>query len=364
MTVHRLRDLTVRFGSLVDKGAGQDVRVLLFKRDYSTDQRDQMAQAGEAMPDGSFPIANTADLKNAIQSIGRAKDRAAAMAHIKRRAKALGAMDMLPPDWMGKRDDDAAVSALIDAAAQVEKVGRKMAAPRMAALKVAIEQLNQILSEVAASNCAEPDTDEETPMSKKDEPTVEALSATVAELQKALGERDAKIVELEKAATPAPTEDDILKSLPQAVRERIEKAEADAKSASEVAKAERDARLNNEYIAKAAKFSALSQDANKLGPILKRAHGGEPLTADDCAELERILTAANEAVSKSKVFGEIGKTGADDDASATSRVMKLAEDLVKDGKATNVPDAIAKMSTDPAHRQLMGDYVAESRARH
>lgn len=69
------------------------------KRDYSTAARERMASAGTAMPDGSFPIANRADLQNAIQSVGRARDYAAARAHIIRRARALNAMDMLPEDW-------------------------------------------------------------------------------------------------------------------------------------------------------------------------------------------------------------------------------------------------------------------------
>ncbi len=69
------------------------------KRDYSTDARERMAGAGTAMPDGSFPIANRADLQNAIQSVGRAKDYGKAKAHIINRARALNAMDMLPEDW-------------------------------------------------------------------------------------------------------------------------------------------------------------------------------------------------------------------------------------------------------------------------
>ena len=72
------------------------------KRDYSTAARERMAGAGTAMPDGSFPIANRADLQNAIQSVGRARDYAAARAHIIRRARALNAMDMLPEDWRNK----------------------------------------------------------------------------------------------------------------------------------------------------------------------------------------------------------------------------------------------------------------------
>lgn len=69
------------------------------KRDYSTASRERMAASGNAMPDGSFPIANETDLRNAIQSVGRAKDYAAAKKHIMSRAKELGLVDMLPQDW-------------------------------------------------------------------------------------------------------------------------------------------------------------------------------------------------------------------------------------------------------------------------
>lgn len=69
------------------------------KKDYSTAQRERMAEENTAMPDGSFPIANATDLRNAIQSVGRAKDYNAAKQHIMRRARALGLTDQLPEDW-------------------------------------------------------------------------------------------------------------------------------------------------------------------------------------------------------------------------------------------------------------------------
>lgn len=69
------------------------------KRDYSSGTRERMAESGTAMPDGSFPIANAADLRNAIQSVGRAKNYAEAKAHIIRRARALGMLNMLPSEW-------------------------------------------------------------------------------------------------------------------------------------------------------------------------------------------------------------------------------------------------------------------------
>jgi hypothetical protein len=68
-------------------------------RDVSTKERNKLAETNKAMPDGSFPIANENDLKNAIKAIGRAKDPAAAKSHITRRAKALGRTDLLPPNW-------------------------------------------------------------------------------------------------------------------------------------------------------------------------------------------------------------------------------------------------------------------------
>lgn len=68
-------------------------------KDYSPEVRERMAKDGEAMPDGSFPIADCEDLKNAIQAIGRAKDPAAAKRHIKKRARALDCDVELPEDW-------------------------------------------------------------------------------------------------------------------------------------------------------------------------------------------------------------------------------------------------------------------------
>ena len=72
---------------------------MMQKRDYSTATRERMAREGTAMRDGSFPIANEADLRNAIQSVGRAGNYEAARRHIIRRARALGLVDILPQDW-------------------------------------------------------------------------------------------------------------------------------------------------------------------------------------------------------------------------------------------------------------------------
>jgi acyl-CoA reductase-like NAD-dependent aldehyde dehydrogenase len=67
-----------------------------------------MAQAGQALADGSFPIKDEADLKNAIQAYGRAKDKTAAKAHIMKRAVDLGMEEMIPLSWVSKEDMDKA----------------------------------------------------------------------------------------------------------------------------------------------------------------------------------------------------------------------------------------------------------------
>lgn len=70
--------------------------------DFNQMQRRRLAAKRQAMPDGGFPIRNVADLKNAIQAFGRAKNKPAVKAWIKKRARELGATNLLPDNW---RDD-------------------------------------------------------------------------------------------------------------------------------------------------------------------------------------------------------------------------------------------------------------------
>lgn len=71
----------------------------LRNRDYSTEERERLAEKGHALPDGSFPIVDREDLENAIQAIGRAGDPAAAKRHIKKRARELGLEELIPEGW-------------------------------------------------------------------------------------------------------------------------------------------------------------------------------------------------------------------------------------------------------------------------
>lgn len=79
---------------------------IALKRAYSEEQRDSMAKRGFALPDGSYPIKDGSDLRNAIQAYGRAKDKEATKAHIIKRAMALGMEDLIPENWVPKKVRD------------------------------------------------------------------------------------------------------------------------------------------------------------------------------------------------------------------------------------------------------------------
>jgi hypothetical protein len=88
---------------------GEDVPLPF--REYDTEARKRMARAGTAMPDGSFPIADEEDLRNAIHAIGRASDPEKAKAHIKKRARALGKGDLIPEEWAEESEELVASAA-------------------------------------------------------------------------------------------------------------------------------------------------------------------------------------------------------------------------------------------------------------
>ena len=72
----------------------------LFERKFSASERKQLADKGKAEKDGSFPIKNVTDLKNAIKAFGLSKDKAKTKRWIKKRAKELKAEKYLPASWI------------------------------------------------------------------------------------------------------------------------------------------------------------------------------------------------------------------------------------------------------------------------
>jgi hypothetical protein len=80
------------WGALVDEGEVHFDGEPEEFRIYSAAQRRRMARNGQALPDGSFPIANCTDASNAIRAQGRtpASNRARVRSHIRKRVRSLG----------------------------------------------------------------------------------------------------------------------------------------------------------------------------------------------------------------------------------------------------------------------------------
>lgn len=70
---------------------------------FSHKERKDLAERGEAMPNGKYPIRNSQDLKDAIRLVGASDmSESKAKAWIKKRAKELGLENELPKDWIEK----------------------------------------------------------------------------------------------------------------------------------------------------------------------------------------------------------------------------------------------------------------------
>ena len=86
------------------------------KREFTADQLRELEDSGMTMPGGGYPIETVGDLRNAIQAIGRAKDRGATIKHIIRQARRLERADLVPEDWFAEVGDStkSAKSDLVD----------------------------------------------------------------------------------------------------------------------------------------------------------------------------------------------------------------------------------------------------------
>jgi hypothetical protein len=73
-------------------------------RFFSARVRRNLASRGVALPDGSFPIPDKDALRRAIKSAGRGGSYAQAKRHIIKRARALGAVNILPDKWVSAEE--------------------------------------------------------------------------------------------------------------------------------------------------------------------------------------------------------------------------------------------------------------------
>ena len=113
---------------------------------YSDEERMELAKKGLALPDGSFPIVDIEDLKNAIQAYGRAKDQSAAAKFIAKRARALGATDLIPDTEDFQKSLNESINENVMTISDMERSYRNTID-----LSVWVETQNEALANKAAS---------------------------------------------------------------------------------------------------------------------------------------------------------------------------------------------------------------------
>ena len=138
--------------------------------------------------------------------------------------------------------------------------------------------------------------------------------------------------------------DHILKGADPEIVELFKAAEERAAVAEEIAKAERENRLQREFIEKAATYDSLPVETATFGIVLKDA--SENMDADTYDALTTVLAAANEAISQGGLMSEIGVTKSFDAGSGMGRIEQVASVLQAENTDLTREAAIAKAVTD------------------
>jgi hypothetical protein len=304
------------------------------KRTYSADERKRMAANGQAMPGGRYPIPDKDALNDAIDAVGRGKgSHATIRAHIRNRAKALGATGMLPDSYKVSKEDEEETL--------VRRVLKAMRKPQDTETTPADEN-----GETSVPN-DDPDDDTVSKSDDKEGGTVETPAVPVL---KEDGTWDLDGVPDEQRATLEPVfkaQEAMLTELKD-TRERLEKSE--------------QALAEKQFIAKAKDELPALAAASRLGPVLKAAH--EHLDEETFGELEAILKAANEQVETGDLFKELGRAALTDESQtgdAWSEIEKAADALIeKDSEGLTREQAIDKVMKTAEGRKLYSRYQTET----
>ena len=351
-----LKDLQINDVSSVDRGAGVGVKVLLMKRDdspddvdkreFSQEERDKAASSGAALPDGSFPIHNKSDLSNAVRAIGRAKDRGKAMAHIKSRARALGASDMLPDTW-SKRDSD---EIEIDMTGLLGKKETTMTAEEF---KKAVDD---------AVGAAMKDTSERIAKQETENADLKAQVAFLS-MPTAYQEFAKSMPDEQKKAFAAKDKKEQDEEMAEEAKKRAEKI--DPSIAKRLAEADEDRKIlkqlqeKDEKITFAKRAIDLGLPEDK-GEILRKAHRGD---TDALKQIEDMIGSMQKAMVEAQrtgqIFNEFGKASEKSGSTALDLLNAKAAELRKTEKGLTEQQAFAKVYNDPANKDLLQQEKAE-----
>jgi hypothetical protein len=186
------------------------------------------------------------------------------------------------------------------------------------------------------------------------EAQVGTAETALTEAQEVIKAKDAEIAALKGDAPVA--EDEIMKSLPESVRKRLEESDAVAKSAmAEIAKM-RDEAETKEAIAKARDLKV--GDPEVVGPLLMRVRKGATTPAD-AVELETMLKSAGEVSATAALFKSVGSDSASE--GDPEEVLKAkAEEIQKANSGMTYQMAYAKAVDE--NPKLYNAYITKRRA--
>lgn len=151
----------------------------------------------------------------------------------------------------------------------------------------------------------------------------------------------------EATVDTAKRDDDVAKKLEALTKrnEELEKALA----------VERDSRLTKEWVEKAKAIKHLPVEADEFGPVLKALAQHD---VEATAKVVEVISTLSAQVEKGGLFKEIGKGETPEPVTAMSKLEKIGQKLVEDGKAKNIEDGIAKATI--ANPELYAQYLRET----
>lgn len=356
--VTRLKALGIDRVAFVPAGDNPEAHLLLWKADPATtwletvikrtftrDKRIELAKSGAAIPvknsdgeviDGRYPIETVADLKNAMQAIGRVAegDRSQVVAHIRKRAKALDATDQLTETFKEGSMTDV-------------RKAPSLTSSRLKRLLGIRDELDSLLVETGGDKGEAVSDATKELLDSVPEEQREAVEKAITEAEdRAKAAEDALAAEKEKVTEPVPTPDpaeDLAKAmaeLPEPLRKVFEENQKTATEALDKVKAAETAlekaaeeKRTDDAIAKVRELKNLPVKPEELGPKLAEIRKTSPEVAD---EVERVLGSVN--ATASEILRTIGKQDGDVTAEAETKLHALAKTIAeRDG----IPESVA-----------------------
>lgn len=179
---------------------------------------------------------------------------------------------------------------------------------------------------------------------KASQAEVDKLKAENAKLKKELDEAKAQPFPTKKNADGEEEEEDILKSVPEAVRKMLADRDEEIRKNREDFEKERNERLDEKAITKSrGTYKALAFDHDKVAPALRRIAEENP---DLATALEEAMGAADGQLESAGIFQELGETSTGTSGSADDRIDAAAQELVDAGTVTTKAQGIAKALQD------------------